>query len=201
MPIRDRAVGWKMGRLWIPIRVFQGLDNDGTATLTLSNGTPTLEPITTSEIVGLPMTTADEIAHVLPIPWNLDRDKQVLGRLMFQHAAADADAPIFKVTAKFFGKQDAMTEFIAGADVSVTFGAHTCSTTNPSLEVTDWTDLRWDDYIDDSDVLTGISVELDDLGGASADEIRLLGMELAYEIKATDIIRRKTVAELNRQPV
>lgn len=203
MTMLDTQMRWKTKRLWLPIQTFAGLDNTGTADTSLSQGTPTIEPITTSEIAGLPMTTADEICHVLPIPWDLDRDKKVLGRLIFQHAAAGADTPIFKVGVKFFAKQAAMTEFVAGADTTKTFAAHTCSTNNPSLEATVWTDLDWDDYITSTDVLAGVHVELDDLGSASADECKLLGLELMYEIKALTLgdPSGKTKAAVQEQPV
>jgi hypothetical protein len=185
MPIKDNAIAWKEGRIWIPIRAFSGLDNNGTDTLSLSQGTPTVEPVGTAEVVGLPMTTADEVCHVLGIPWNLNRDKKVYGRLYFMHAATGADLPIFKFGTKFYGKQEALTEFVAGADKTVTFAAHLCSTTNLSLEVTRWEDLEWEQYMVATDLLAAIHVELDDLGGASADECKLLGVEIAYEIGAT----------------
>jgi hypothetical protein len=201
MPIQDRAIGWKTCRLWIPIREFAGFDNNGTNDLTLSAGTPTLEPLTTSEIAGLPMTTADEVCHIMPVPWNLARDKKVLGRIVFQHAAAGADTPIFKWGVKFFGKQDAMTEFVAGADTVTTFAAHTCSTNNPSLEATVWTDLDWDDYLTDTDIMAAMHIELDDLGSSSADECKVIGVELAYEVAATTNHRQKTEHMVNEQPV
>jgi len=201
MPIRDRSIGWKTCRQWIPIREFAGWDNNGTADISLSEGTPTLEPATTAEIAGLAMTTADEIAHVMPIPWNVARNKKVLGRIFFQHAAAGADTPQFIWTSKFFGKQDAMTEFIAGADVATTFAAHTCSTNNPSLEVTVWTDLSWDSYITATDVLYAMSIELDALGSASADECRVMGVELMWEIEATTKYRKRVVHEIAENPV
>jgi hypothetical protein len=201
MPIRDRSIGWKTCRQWIPIREFAGWDNNGTADITLSAGTATLEPITTSEIAGLPMDAADEICHVMAIPWNINRNKKVLGRIFFQHAAAGADTPIFKWTSKFFGKQDQLTEFIAGADVSTTFAAHTCSTTNPSLEVTVWTDLSWDSYISATDILYAMSIELDSLGSASTDECKVIGVELMWEIEATGEYRQRSSLQVAANPV
>lgn len=199
MPIRDKSIGWKEGRLYIPVKMFQGLDNNGTADISLSQGTPTVEPITTSEVVGLPMTTADELAHIHAIPRDLNRDKKVLGRIYFQHAAAGADTPGFIWTSKFFKKQEAMTEFIAGADKSTTFAAHTCSTNNPSLEVTAWTDLSWESYLTALDIMFAISIELNALGSASADECKLLGAEIAYEIEKTQTYRQRSrnIASLN----
>jgi len=186
----DKHIGWKLKKLWIPVVTFAGMDNNGTSTISLSQGTPTLEPITTSELAGVPMDTADEVAHIFPIPWDLNREKKVYARLWFQHASTDADTPGFIVTSKFFGRTDAMTEFIAGADVSTTFAAHTCSTNAASLEVTVWTDLSWESYLTSTDMAAAISVELNALGSATADECKLLGIELGYEIEATDITGR-----------
>ena len=201
MGMRDRSIGWKEGRRYIPIKMFQGLDNNGTADLTLSQGTPTVEPITTSEVVGLPMTTADEIAHIMDIPRGLNREEKVYGRIYFQHAAAGADTPVFKWTSKFFKKQEAMNEFIANADKSTTFAAHTCSTNNPSLEVTNWTDLSWESYIEKTDIMYAMSVELDNLGSASADECKILGVELAWEREETELHRIQGTAIGNLNPV
>jgi len=192
MPIRDKSIGWKEGRIYVPLRAFQGLDNTGTHTQTLSQGTPTIEAITTSEIVGLPMTDADEICHIMAIPRDLNRDKKVLGRIYFQHAAAGADSPEFIWTSKFFKKQEALSEFVAGADKSTSFAAHLCSTTNPSLEVTAWNDLSWESYIEAADILYALSIELHDDGGGASDENKLLAIELAYEIEATQTHRQRS---------
>ena len=201
MPIRDRHISWKAGRLWRPIQSFAGFDDNGTNQISLSQGTSTLEPLTTSEISDMIMTTADEICDIFPIPWDMNRDKKMLARIYFQHAAAGADTPGFIMTSKFWAKQQAMDEFVAGADKSTTFADHTCSTNNPSLEVTVWTDLSWEDYLTNLDILACISVELNALGSASADEIKLMGIEYAYEIEATDKIRRRIAREIARNPV
>lgn len=191
MTIQDKHMGWKLKRLWIPIGEFSGIQSldyatGGTnpTTLSLSQGTPALKAVTTSEITGLSMDAADEVCHVLPIPWDMDRRKPTRGRIFFQHAAAGADTPIFKWGVKFFGRQDAMTEFVAGADVVTTLPAHTCSTNNPSLEVTNFADLSWDDYMTDTDILAAMHIELDNLGSASADECKVLGVELEYQVDA-----------------
>ncbi len=200
--IRDRSVAWKTKRRWFGIREFSGLDVTGASALlqSLSEGSPTVEPLTTSESAGLPMTTADEASHVFTIPWDLRRDMKVLARLVFQHASADADSPQFTFTSKFFERGEAMTEFVAGADASVAFPAHLCDTNNPSLEATNWADLEWDKYLTADDILAAISIELNALGGATGDECALMGFELMYEIEATDERRRRTAHEVNRQP-
>lgn len=203
MQSADRIVKWKGKRLWLPVNTFMGLDNNGTSSISLSQGTPTIEPATTAEIVAIPMTTADEVCHLILVPHDLARDKKVLGRIHFLHAAAAADGSIsWKCGVKFFKKQDAITEFVAGADVTTTFAAHTTSTNNQSLEITLWTDLSWDDYIASDDVYAAIHVELDSDGDAEGDECKLLGLELLYEVEAmtSDGTRETTDRLLAEQP-
>lgn len=201
MPIRDRSIGWKAGRLWRPICTWAGFDNNGTDSISLSQGTPVMAPATTAEIAGMTMDAADEICDIFPIPWDMNRDKKMLARIFFQHNATGADTPQFTFTSKFYGKAVALTEFVAGADKSTAFASHTCSTTAASLEVTVWTDLSWDSYLTNTDVLAAISLEANSLGSASADEIVLLGVEYMYELEATDSIRRRTAREIARNPI
>lgn len=203
MPIVDRAIGWKTCRQWIPIREFAGLDNNGTADISLSQGTPTLEPASgTLEVAAVPMTTADEVHHVMPIPWNLNRDKKVLGRVFFIHASTDAgDKPVFKVGHKFYGKQAQTVEAKGGADSDVSITHPGTVATDDSLEVTNWTDLEWDDNIAATDIMVAITLELDALGSAGADECEVLGVELMWEIEATDGYRHRTETEEVANPV
>jgi hypothetical protein len=198
----DRVIKWKAKRIFIPVHLMAGIDNNGSDNISLSQGTPSVVPATTAEVVAMPMTTADEVCHIMPIPWDLDRNKKVLGRIWFLHAAAAADGSIsWKCGVKFFGKQDAITEFVAGADKTVTFGAHTTGTGNQSIEITDWNDLNWDSYLASTDVLAGLHVELDSDGDAAGDECKLLGLELMYEVNALDSRRQTTDNMLLEQPL
>lgn len=183
MSRRDKLQILRPGRLWLPAHQFQGLDNNGTASISLSQGTPTMEPASgTIEIVTIPMTTADEVHTVLPVPWDWRRDGQVGGRIYFIHASTDAsDQPVWNVGTLFYAKQAQTTEIQANADVTVAITSPATSATDDSLEVTAWTNLRWDEYYASGDLLAGIAVELDALGSAGADESEFLGLELMYE--------------------
>ncbi len=194
MAIQDRTMGWKYKRLWIPIREFAGFDNNGTADITLSAGTPTLEPASgTLEVANLPMTTADEVHTVIPIPWDLNRNAKVLGRVWFIHASTDAgDVPSFIVAGLFFAEAAETVEAQGGAEWTGTLTHPGTSATDNSLEITNWTDLNWDDYITVTDIMVAITLELNALGTATADECEILGLELAYEIKATQPHRART---------
>jgi hypothetical protein len=203
MPIADRSLGWKYKRLWIPIQGFAGLDDNGTNTISLSQGTPTLEPASgTLEIATIPMTTADEVHHVMPIPWDLDRAQPVCGRVFFIHASTDAsDAPVFKVTALFYAKQAQTVEAQGGADKSVSITHPGTVATDDSLEVTNWTELGWEDYITDTDIMVAITLELDALGSATADECEIIGLELGYQIKAMQPHRAQSEYMVDENPV
>jgi hypothetical protein len=202
--IQDRSMGWKTCRQYIPIREFEGIDNDGTDDISLSQGTPARIAATgTLEVCAMPMDAADEVHHIIPIPWNMNRDKKVLGRVFFIHASTDAgDTPIFKLGVKFYGKQDETVEAKGGADADVSITSPDTVATDNSLEVTDWTDLEWDKYMTAEDVMAAITLELDNLGTSTADECEVLGIELMWEIDACDgVRRRKTASEVHRQPI
>lgn len=192
MPSDDRHFAWRTKRIWFSAKDFLGFDNNGTSDISLSQGTPTMEPATTIELASLPMTTADEIQHLIPVPWDMDRDQTMRVRVHFQHAAAGADTPQFKFAYKFFSRQDQTVEIKGNADKDVTLTAHTCSTTNPSYEVTNWNDLDTEDYISSTDIAMGMCLELDALGSASADECKIFGIELEYTIDAFDSYRHET---------
>ena len=186
---RARQMASKVGRLWLPANQFMGLDNNGTANITLSQGTPTLEPASgTLEVAVIPMTTADEVHTVIPLPWDMDRSADVAGRVWFIHASTDAsDAPVYKVGVKFFGKQAQTVEAQANADKVTSITHPGTVATDDSLEVTDWTALDWKSYLADSDIAAAISVELDNLGSSTADECELVGIELAYQRQPGDL--------------
>jgi hypothetical protein len=181
----DRSMGWKYRTQWLPIQQFTGLDNNGTSTISLSQGTTTMEPTSgASELTMVQMTTADEVHTLIPIPWDWNRDTKMCGRVWFIHASTDAaDAPVWKVTPLFFGKQASVVELQGGAEVTVSITSPATSATDDSLEITNWTDLDWTSYIADTDVAVGITLELDALGSAGADECELLGLELMYEVQ------------------
>ena len=186
--IIDRHINWKSKRLWVPIQAM-GLDNTGTADTSIAEGTPTVEAHSgTIEVTTIPMTTADEVEFVMPIPWDMDRVGDVAARLYFIHASTDAgDKPVYKVAYKFYGKQAQTVECKGGKDKEVTITHGGTSSTDDSLEVTPWTDMDWKSYIDVNDMLVAVNIELDALGTASGDECGLLGIEFAYTIKACNL--------------
>ncbi len=185
--IVDRMIFWKERRLWLPHNSFLGVIGTAGADTGLSNGTPLVAAAAGgSELGVLQMAAAaDEFATMIPIPWDLDRTKRVLGRIWFIHSSTDADAPVWLVKSKFHAKTATVVDTDTSEDVATTFAAHTCSATAESLEITKWTDLSWHTHITSTDVMVQLLLEADNLGGASANEVEFLGLELMYEADAT----------------
>jgi hypothetical protein len=175
------------------------LQGDSTITplVSLGAGAAILQEVVAgAEIVGLAMGAAgDEIYHFMPIPWDLDRDFPIRYRVWFSHSATDADAPIWKVFAKFIGKQIAITDAASSGDDALTFGAHTVSTTADALEVTAWKEGVSHNKIAETDFGMLLSVECDNLGSASANEITLLGLEIDYTVGAAPEAPRRVTKD------
>jgi len=187
MPIVDHQIGWKAGRFFLPAKLFN-LVFTTDSMQGQSNGNP-VEAVQAGagELAVVQIGAAgDELSAFVPIPWDLDRDAPVLARVWFVHSSTDADAPVWILKSKFHSKQATVVDMDTSEDIATTFDAHTCSTTAESLEITDWTDLDWDSYITASDIAVGLLLECDNLGSADANEIEFVGLELAYQIKATD---------------
>ena len=187
MSDNDRTMRWKIKRKFISVREMMGLLNNGTADASLSEGNSVLAASgALMEIGTMVMTTADEVHHVMPIPWDLNRSQKVAGRILFAaDEAVAADKPEFIIGSVFFAKQAALVELKGGAEAAVDCIHDGTVATDNSFEATPWVDLEWDQYISSSDILVGISIELNALGGATADATELIGLELAYVVEAT----------------
>ena len=204
--ILDKNIAWKRGRFFIPARRFASVTNialTGDAmNKGISNGSPDTDgaPVagdygtTATECWGISIAAAgDEIAHYMPIGGNWDTTQSFEFKVWFSHQSTTADAPIWKVHTLFrTASGDALLPILDNADEVMTFDAHTCSTTADVVEGTDWKRAVAD--VAGTNDLIGISVECDDLGGASADEIILIGLEVGFTVKATttDNARRVT---------
>ena len=187
MSQRDKLGRPKLRRHFISVKDMMGIIGAAGADVGTSAGAPVVAVAAgASEIGVLQMNAAnDEVTHFMPIPWDLDRNKKVLGRIWFIHSSTDADTPVWHVKSKFLAKQATVVDTDTSEDKDTTFAAHTCSTTAESFEITTWTDLNWDLYVQSTDAAVQMLVACTSLGSASADEIELLGLELLYEVDAT----------------
>jgi hypothetical protein len=195
---------WKTKRMMLYAQFANDVIGTAGADTGLGGGTPVVATAAGSTIGVLQINQAnDEVQWFIPMPYDLDTAAQVLGRVIFVHSSTDADTPVFTIKSKFHAKQATVVDFDTSEDQSIAFAAHTCSTTVESLEMTNWTDLGWDDSFVSGDAMVGIILIASNLGSASADEIELIGLELMYQVDAMDKRgRRKTTrSELMNQPV
>lgn len=200
MPIQDRHLAWKYGQLWIPAKEFLSVSNIGineggatnhaaaaTVGSPATDGAPVSGDLgtTATEAYGVLMAAAgDEIATWIPIPTWWDTDHPLQFRVWFTHQATDADAPIWKVHLHpRVNGSEALQPVLANADETITFTAHTVSTTADVVEATSWTSATAT-TLAGTDTILGISLECDSLGSASANEIVLIGLEIRYTVSA-----------------
>jgi hypothetical protein len=126
------------------------------ADASLGAGVPALAEISaTFEIVGMPLRDEDEIYHFYPIPWDMDIKQPLRFRVWFIHAATGADTPTFQVDYKGVAKQAAI-----------------------------WAESTSDLFLTSTDFALQLALEITDLGSASNDEIKLMGLEMDYTIAA-----------------
>lgn len=180
--IQDKGIAWNRKRKFFYCHRMAGMLADSS----LGNGTPTLAELSVggSELIGLPFDDEDEVYHYWPIPWDFDRGQPIRFRVWFIHAATSADTPAFQVDYKAMGKQAAISDAKSSPDEAVTIPAHTCSTTDNSLEVTAWAESTSDLYIVSTDFLLLLALEMTDLGSATGDECEILGFEMDYTVAA-----------------
>jgi hypothetical protein len=114
----------------------------------------------------------------------MDIDNPVRFRVWFVHASTSADTPAFQVDYKAVGKQAAVSDAKSSPDESVSIPAHTCSTTDNSLEITAWAESTSDLYIVGTDFALLLALEMTDLGSATADECEIMGLEMDYTVAA-----------------
>ena len=193
MPLQDDNVAWNRKRKFIAAADMLGLLETGGVITSLGAGGAVFGEISGAfELAGLLIgATGDELYHVRPIWWDMDTTQPMRFRVWFVHTTTDADAPVFKVFYKFFGKQAAMSDAASSPDETLTFGAHTVSTTDNSIEITDWKESVSETKIAVTDFGILLALECDSLGGAGADEMMLLGLEVQYTVRAMSNVNRQ----------
>lgn len=187
MPLNDDNLGWNRGRKFFHFRLMDGILDDSTSGVpaALAAGNMTFAEISAAfEVAGMQIgADADEVYHWEPIWEDLDITQPLRFRVWFVHTATDADEPIFAVAYKGVGKQAAVSDIKSSPDETVTFGAHTCSTTANSLEVTDWAESNSQSYLTLTDFLLGLALTVNTMA-ASANEILGIGLEVQYTKRA-----------------
>lgn len=177
--IRDRNIASRLKRKWIPVEEMSGRSVDRLSSL--ANGAPVFQAaVAAAEVAGLAIAAAgDEIAHFMPIPWDLDRDYPMRFRIWFSHSTTTADDPDWLISITYLGKQILIPAADASADDALTFPATAVSTVADALEVLGFQECDPANMAA-TDFGMVILTECNGLGSASANEITLLGIELEY---------------------
>ena len=141
-------------------------------------------------LVGVAMAAAaDEVAWFLDPKGEfsfIDFGRDIQAEVIFEHSATDADTPVWKAFMKGIAKQAALSDPDSSSDGSITWAAHTCSTTDNSLEVTTRRGFKLTADVLEDDEMVIVNLECDSLGSASANEIILIGLRLYGTLKMTN---------------
>ncbi len=186
--IRDRNIAWKTK---IINRDFRSMYGNLNGTFEATGGA-----VNAAHSVGASEQTivqvgaaTDEFYDMLIIPWDMDIDHPIRWRLIFSHSSTDADTPTFTFGYMGRAKGEAVADITSHEDT--TFSGAVSATAN-AIGVTDWVPTASQSYITSSDILLITRLAATNLGGASANEIELIGLQLEYTVKATDAYRHTT---------
>jgi hypothetical protein len=139
---------------------------------------------------------SDEFYDMFMIPWDMDIDHPLRWRLIFSHSSTDADTPTFTFDYMARAEGEAVAD-ITSHESTTHSGA--VSTTGDAIEVTSWVSTSSHSYITSSDVLLLTRVTATNLGGASANEMELIGLQLEYTVQMTASDNRRHTT--NNEPV
>ena len=183
--IKDKNISWNVKRVFISVQEMAGFAADQITSL--GAGTPLFqEMVAAAQLSGLAMAAAgDEIFHFWKIPWDLNRDQPIQIRILFCHITTDTDNPDWLASMKGISIQQALTAANSSADVTFTFPALAVAVIANALEKTSWQSSGDNSGLADADLFAQLAIECNGLGGAGANEISIIGIELAYTIKAT----------------
>ena len=165
----------------------------------LGAGTPVIEEISTFALGGGAMDAADEFHWLLMVKGseiNFTRDIQARVLMTSDDATADSGI-VFKAAIKGHALGVAPTDSNATPDGAITFDAITVSATAFLTTATEWRGfgltpaqlalLALDEFL-------GVVCELDSIGTADADDVRLIAMQLRYTrtLESADGVRKFT---------
>jgi hypothetical protein len=187
MTMTDNSIGWNRKRKFFPCRTLAGiLDDSGTGVPASlgAGGMVFAEIAATLELAGMQIgADGDEAYHFWPIPWDFDITQPIRGRVWFVSTSTDADTPVFSIAYKGIGKQAAVTDAKSSPDGTLTFPAHTISTTDNSLEITAWVESTSQNVLTATDFALLLALTVTTMS-ASANELLILGFEIDYTIAA-----------------
>ena len=180
--IKDKNIEWNVRREFIPAAHMLGLSVDRVSSLG-AGAAVFQEVVAAAELSGLAINQAgDEIYHLWKLPWDMDRGMPIQARIWFIHASTDADTPDWVIEGKGLAAGEAMSDGGDTPDFTLTFPAKAVAAVANALEKTSWQVAAANLGL--TDIFAQLMIECNGLGSASADEISLLGIEIAYTIAA-----------------
>lgn len=197
--IDDIGIKHKRGIVTIPRSAF--LVGAAGASTGLGVGTPAeAELLTTSELAGISMDTADEIYALIPNIWDANQAHDIEGRIVWVNMKAGAAAGVdWTMHVKGMGDAEAISDAKVSADGSAVFAASTATAVNVQ-RVTEWAPLSLleavagedNQWKTRNDPTLAVAVTLADKGDAAADEVRFVMAQLRYTREICDVQRRTT---------
>lgn len=139
-------------------------------------GAPVLTHFNSLGVTGFLIAASGDLVSTLwPFPAQIDEAEPIELYVHFFHVATDADAPVFKFHYK---EQTAQAAGTITSPTTVTFAAHTCSTTANSYERTAVKTVSANSFTRGSTYI--ISLECDDISTAEVTDIYMVGLEMKY---------------------
>jgi len=176
MPIPADALGLKPKRIQRDFRHMYGNLN---GTFEGAGGAVNAaHSVAASELTDVQVgAEADEFYDIFILPEDLNRNYDMRWRLVFSHSTTDEDTPTFTFDYEAVAEGEAIADITSHE--STTHSGAVSATAN-ALEVTDWVDIATSTYVTALDILLKTRVTATNLGGAGANEIELLYLELEY---------------------
>jgi len=197
---QDSGLSLKYAEVHIPARHFTGIAADGTS---LGVGGQIAELAAASELEGISMATGDDIYTALSLrAYDFDLEQDLQARLLFESTSTDADTGVsWSLAAKGIDVGQVIGDAKVTPDGSVTFADKTMTSTASVLTATEWAslsvagelgalDANNEDFI--ADALVALAVTLTSSGTASADELKLVAVELRGHRKITSLSGRQS---------
>jgi hypothetical protein len=136
--IDDNAMQWKQGCICLKAKGAEGLDNDGTSSVGLGAGAPTMEPmVAAAELVGMTLAEADELYWLIDLEAegiDIDPSKDLLAEVVCVHTGGAADTGLeATVTVKGVSAIEAITDGKVTPDGSYQWSTVDCGAVDAAV--------------------------------------------------------------------
>ncbi len=193
MTIASDHIGFKSKRVHIPANSMTGVLSSAGVNAHQGAGAAVhaAHSVGTSELTIYQIgADGDEFYHLLPIPWDWNRDFDFRFRPIYSDSTTSGVATTWKLSYMGIAEGEAIADITGNETLSI---ANTNSTTANALEVPDWTSTTSGSAnITTSDYGIVLRLECDSMGtGMAASELELFGLEIEYIVEATRSFRQQ----------